>query len=126
MAKLQKFIMILSLIVFFPISSIEAKNNQYGAQYDDSIPLKPISFIFESADIDGKILSFEGAITAQCKNDGCWFKLKDNTSEVLVDLKPYNFRTPSEIVGRKVKLNGKVNTKDGKVKVDAISVIVLE
>lgn len=126
MTEIKRYLVMLSLIVFLFISCTEANNNQYGSQFDDTIPLKPIGFIFESADIDGKIFSFQGSITAQCKSDGCWFKLKDNTREVLVDLKPYNFRIPLENVGRKVKLNGRVNVKDGKVKVDAISVIVLE
>ena len=126
MTKIKKYIVIVSLIVFFPVGSIDASTQQYGSQYDDSITLKPISFIFESADIDGKIFSFQGAISAQCKGDGCWFILKDNTGEVLVDLKPYDFRTPLGIVGSKAKLNGRVNTKDGKVKVDAISIILLK
>ena len=126
MTNIKKYIVILSLLVFSPMSSLEANANKYGSQYDDTIPLKPISFIFESADIDGKIFSFQGAITAQCDGDGCWFKLKDKTGEVLVDLKPYDFRTPLGIVGRKVKLNGRVNTKGGKVKVDAISIILLK
>jgi uncharacterized protein YdeI (BOF family) len=118
--------MIFSLFLLLPISFTEANTNQYGSVYDDTIPLKPISYLFESAGINGRILSFQGIITAQCKSDACWFKLKDNTGEVLVDLKPYDFRVPLGIVGRKVKLNGRVNTKNGKVKVDAFSVIVLE
>lgn len=126
MTNIKKYLSIFCLIVLFPLGSIEANNHQYGAPYDDTLPLKPIGFIFESADIDGQMLAFQGEITAQCKSDGCWFKLKDNTSEVLVDLNPYNFRIPYEIVGRKVKLNGQVNTKNGKVKVDARSVIILE
>ena len=126
MTPLKKYIMLFSLFFLFPISFTEADTNQYGSVYDDTIPLKPISYIFVSEDINGKILSFQGIITAQCESDGCWFKLKDNTREVLIDLKPYDFRTPLGIVGRKIKLNGRVNTKDGKVKVDAISVIILE
>ena len=126
MDKMKKFIMILSLIILFPISSIDAKTNQYGSQYDDKIPLKPIGYIFESENIDGKILSFQGTITALCKNDGCWFKLKDNAHEILVDLKPFDFRTHKEIVGKKVKINGKVNTKNGKTKIDAISVVEID
>ena len=121
MNKMKRFIMVLSLFILFPISPIDAKSNQWGSQYDDTIPLKPISYIFESENIDGKILSFQGTITALCKNDGCWFKLKDNTHEILVDLKPFDFRTHNEIVGKKVKLNGKVNKKNGKTKIDAIS-----
>mgnify|MGYP002725669153 CR=1 FL=1 len=126
MDKMKRFIMIMSLIVLFPISSIDAKMNQHGSQYDDKIPLKPISYIFESENIDGKILSFQGTITALCKNDGCWFKLKDNTHEILVDLKPFDFRTHKKIVGKKVKINGKVNTKNGKTKIDAISVVEID
>ena len=118
--------MVFSLFLLFPVSFTEANTNQYGSKFDDTIPLKPISYIFESEGTNGKIYSFQGMITAQCEGDGCWFKLKDNTREVLVDLKPYDFRTPLEIVGRKVKLNGRVYTKDGNVKVDAISIIILE
>jgi len=76
--------------------------------------------------VDGKIFSFQGTITALCKNDGCWFKLKDNAHEILVDLKPFDFRTHKEIVGKKVKLNGKVNTQNGKTKIDAISVVEID
>ncbi len=126
MTKIKKCLILLSLFVLFSMNSIEAKSNQYGSQYDDTIPLQPISFIFESIDVNGKILSIQGEITAQCKNNGCWFKLKDGTGEVLVDLKPNDLKTPLGIVGKKVKLNGQVNTKDDKIKVDAISVIVSE
>jgi len=126
MTLIKKFILVFSLFLLFPISFTEANTNQYGSKFDDAIPLKTISYIFETADINGKVFSFQGRITAQCKSDGCWFKLKDDTSEVLVDLKPYDFRTPMGIVGRKVKLNGRVNTENGKVKVDAISIVILE
>lgn len=126
MTLIKKYILVFSLFLLFPINFSEASTNQYGAKFDDTIPLKQISYILESEDINGKIFSFQGIISAQCKGDGCWFKLKDNTREVLVDLKPYDFRTPMGIVGRKVKLNGQVITEDGKVKVDAISIIILE
>ena len=126
MTLIKKYIMVFSLFLLFPISFTEANTNQYGSKFDDTIQLKPISYIFESADINGEIFTFQGIITAQCKSDGCWFNLKDNTREVLVDLKPYDFRTPLGIVGTKVRLNGRVNTEDSNVKVDAISIIILE
>ncbi len=126
MTLLKNYILIFSSFLLFASNIAEANNNQYGAEYDEAIPLKSISYIFETADINGKIISLQGIVSAQCKSDGCWFKLKDNTGEVLVDLKPYDFRTPLGIEGKKVKLNGRVNMKDGKVKVDAISVIILE
>ena len=123
---IKKYILVLGLLIIFPISSVEANNNQYGSPYDDSIPLKPINLIFESSDMDGKVFSFQGVITSQCKADGCWFKLKDSTREIMVDLKPYDFRPSLDIVGKRVKLNGKVNSKEGNVKIDAFSVVVLE
>ena len=126
MTGIQKYIKILSLIIFFPIYALGANTNEFGSPYDNTIPLKPISFIYDATDIDGQILSFQGVVTAQCKNDGCWLKIMDNTSEVLVDFKPYDFRPPLKIVGKKVKLNGRVNTKNDKAKVDAISVILLD
>ncbi len=128
MNKFKKYILALGLFIIFPISFVEADNNQYGAPYDDSIPLKSINYIFDSADIDGKIFSFQGIITSQCKGDGCWFKLKDSSREIMVDLKPYdiNPRPPLNIVGKRVKLNGKVNSKGSNVQIEAISIVVLE
>ena len=126
MTLVKKYIMLFSLFLLFPINFTEANTNQYGAKFNDTVPLKSISYLLESEEINGKIFSFQGKIIAQCKGDGCWFMLKDNTSEVMVDLKPYDFRTPMGIVGRKIKLNGRVNTEKGKVKVDAISIIILE
>ncbi len=126
MIKTKKYLMILTLIMFLPVYFAEASSNQYGSQYDDTLLLKPIRFIFETAGIGGKVFSFRGRISAQCKSDGCWFKLKDDTNEVLVDLKPYDFRIPSDISGTTIKLNGKVNKQNGKVKLDAISVVVLQ
>lgn len=123
---LTKYIMIFSLLISLSVSSVEADANQYGSPYDDTIPVKPISFIFENAGANGKVFSFQGVVTAQCKNDGCWFKLKDNTREVQIDLKPYDFKTPLGIAGKKVKVNGRVTAQGGNVKVDAISVIILE
>ena len=125
MAKFKITIIFLCSFILFAISCSESKTNQYGSPYDDKIPLKTIDIISNTKDINGKIFSFEGEITAQCKDDGCWFKLKDNTGIVLVDLKPYNFRLPLEIVCKKVKLNGRVDTTaQNQAKVDAISVIV--
>lgn len=125
MTHVKRYIVLLSLLVFFPITALEASHHQYGGQFDDSIPSKPIRFIVESLNLDGQVFTLEGVVSAVCKSDGCWFNLKDDAGEVMVDLNPYNFRLPNDILGKKVKLNGRVNTKGGKLKVDAISVLVL-
>ena len=126
MTLIKKYILISGIIILFAAGYSDANSDRYGSKYDETIPIKPIRYILESADINGKIFSFQGIVSAQCEGDACWFKLKDNSGEVLVDLKPYDFRTPLGIVGKKVKLNGRVNTNDGKIKLDAISVVILE
>jgi uncharacterized protein YdeI (BOF family) len=119
-----RIIVALFLISFLLISPFYAFAEQYGAPFDEKYPLKPISYIFKNKDSDGKIYTFEGEITAQCKNDGCWFKLRDDTGEVLIDLKPYNFRLPTNMEGKKVKLNGKIDRSKKNVKVEALSVLM--
>ena len=126
MSLAKKCVMIFIIYLLFPIYLAGANTNQYGSVYDDSIPVKPIGYLFGNEDINGEKLSIQGTIISQCKGDGCWFILKDKTGEVLVDLKPYDIRTPLGIEGSKVKLNGRVSTENEKVRVDAISIVILE
>lgn len=126
MALRKQFTLILWLFFLLPISSYSANSNQYGAAYDDTLPLKPISYVLESAEATEEIFSLKGEVSAQCQGDACWFMVKDDTGDVLVDLKPYDFRTPLGIVGKKVKLNGRAHTQEGKIQVNAISVIIIE
>ncbi len=126
MTNIKRLTIILSLIVLFPTSSLGAGSNQYGAPYDDTTTLKPVSFIFESANVDGKVFAFQGVIANQCQGDGCWFNLKDDTGEVLVDLNPGNFKLPLGLSGKKVKVTGRVDTQNGKFRVNAISVVVFD
>ncbi len=114
MHKLKTHFSIIIFFFFIFFGSLEANTNQHGSSFDETIPLIQISSISESSDINGKIISLEGMISAQCKNDGCWFKLKDNTGEVLIDMKPYDFRIPMKMIGRKIKLNGLVNITNEK------------
>ncbi len=124
MSLTMKWIIIFSLVFLTPIGFAHANTNQYGSKYDDKLPLKPISYLYQTSNIDGEIFSFQGIITSQCQGDACWFKLKDDTGEVLVDLKPYDFRVPLGIVGKNVKLNGRANTLGAEIQIDAISIIV--
>lgn len=124
MAQITKLIMILSLVLLTPIGFVNANTNQYGSKYDEKLPLKSISYLFETAEINGKTFSFQGVITSQCQGDACWLKLKDSTGEVLVDLKPYDFRVPLGLVGKNVKMNGRANTLGEGIQIDAISIII--
>ena len=124
MTLARRCITVLWVVLLLPISFSVANAIQYGAKYDETLPLKTIGYVLETDNINGEILALKGLMSSQCQGDACWFVLKDNTGEVLVDLKPYDFRTPIGLVGKNVKLNGRVNTEGGKTQVDAISVIV--
>ena len=124
MFLVRKYIMMLCLILLLPISFAQANTDQYGSKFDDTMPLKPVSYVHKTDNVGGQILSLKGQISSQCQGDACWFVLKDDTGEVLIDLKPYDFRTPLGLVGKNVKLNGRVNTAGEKIQIDAISVIV--
>jgi uncharacterized protein YdeI (BOF family) len=126
MALRKQFTLILWLVFLFPISSYSKNSNQYGATYDYTLPVKPVSYVLELTNVTEKIFSLRGVVSAQCQGDACWFMIKDDTGEVLVDLKPYDFRTPLGIVGKKVKLNGQAYFQEGKIQVNAISVIIIE
>lgn len=120
---MHKFMATLTFLwIFIIFTNFSAMADQYGETYDEQLPSKKINTILNDPGAIGKKYSFQGTVSAQCKADGCWFKLRDDTGEILVDLKPYNFRLPPDIVGKKVKLNGIVNSSKNGLKVDAVSV----
>lgn len=52
-----------------------------------------------------KEVKLEGKIVTQCAASGCWFFLKDDTGQILVDLKPLNLGLPQR-TGKRAIVNG--------------------
>jgi uncharacterized protein YdeI (BOF family) len=124
MCKLQKQIVIVVSIMILIGLSINAYANVYGGQFDESISIDSVRSL--NSEKNGQTVTLEGVISAICKGDGCWLNLKDDTGEVMVDLKPYDFRIPKGSSGKKARIQGKVKASDQRVSVDAISIKILE
>lgn len=50
-------------------------------------------------------VKLQGKIVTQCAASGCWFFLKDDTGQILVDLKPLNLGLPQR-TGKTAVVNG--------------------
>lgn len=67
-----------------------------------------------------KEVNIQGTILAQCSS-GCWFFLKDDTGQILVDLAPNHFTIPMKS-GKKVIVRGTLSEGKGSVKIIGKSV----
>ena len=127
MKIIRNIILFVCLALLLFSASVTANTNQFGANFDTNLPVEAISQVIEQKEkLTGQALTLRGEIIAQCQGDACWFTIKDDTGEILIDLNRYDFRVPLGIVGKKVELNGKVNTETKDPRIDATSVVVIE
>lgn len=59
-------------------------------------------------DLVGKSLAVEGEIVQQCPSTGCWFRVKDETGELFIDLNPAGLRLKNKRVGEQARVTGRV------------------
>ena len=104
--------------------AVSASADVYGSPFDESIAISKVGSL--STEMSGQTITLEGSITSLCKGNGCWLNLKDDTGEVMVDLKPYDFRIPKDSLGRDAQVQGKVKVNNLGPSVDAISIKILE
>lgn len=67
----------------------------------------------------GQTVAVEAQVTQQCPARGCWFRVKDDSGEVMVDLSPNKLELAENRVGQKAKVTGKVVKKSGKFWLEA-------
>lgn len=75
-----------------------------------------------SEDLLGQTIVIQGEVTQQCPAAGCWFRLKDPTGEVFVDLNSTDIRVRQDRVGDRAQLTGKVLKRGGELQVEAKTV----
>lgn len=119
--KLSLLVVSMLILLGLPLNAFA---NVYGGPFDESVTTSNVSSL--SPDKNGQTVTLEGVISALCKGDGCWLNLKDDTGEVMVDLKPYNFRIPKDSSGKKARIQGQVKAGEQRLSVDAISIQILE
>ena len=67
----------------------------------------------------GEAVAVEATVARQCPARGCWFRMKDDAGEVMVDLAPRNLELAESRVGQTAKVTGTVVKKGGKFWLEA-------
>jgi len=86
---------------------------QYGQQIAGRTPTQIDGILKEPASFDGKTVTIEGAITAECMT-GCWFDVAGEGGKIHVDVKPSGFAIPQK-VGKDVVVEGQVSLRNGQL-----------
>ncbi|MBR9981364.1 MAG: DNA-binding protein [Desulfatitalea sp.] len=109
--KLRTTFLLLSAITLF-LSVYACGEKSYGSGLDPKAELKTVAEIFTQADLQGRKVTVEGRIHAQCPTNGCWFVLQDDTGQIYVDLSRNGFELPP-MQGRAIAATGVVSTFRG-------------
>jgi len=56
----------------------------------------------------GKTVAVEGEVVQQCPAAGCWFRVRDGSGELFVDLNPAGLRLKQKRVGQRVRVTGRL------------------
>ncbi|HID76879.1 MAG TPA: hypothetical protein EYP56_12895, partial [Planctomycetaceae bacterium] len=88
-----------------PVSSGQ-RTSTLGEPLDEPLPQQTVGS--HTDDLVGTTLAVEGEIVQQCPAAGCWFRVKDKTGELFVDLKPAGLRLTESRVGQRVQVTGRV------------------
>ncbi|VAX42230.1 hypothetical protein MNBD_PLANCTO02-2115 [hydrothermal vent metagenome] len=92
-------------------------NNPVSANDVSSEARKPISSLTEKS-ID-QTVAVQGEIVQQCPAVGCWLRLKDDTGELFVDLKPGDLALSEKRVGQQARITGRMVKEGGQLKLEA-------
>ncbi|MCJ8499731.1 DNA-binding protein [Desulfatitalea alkaliphila] len=109
--KLRATFLFLSAITL-SLSLYACGEKSYGSGLDPKAETKTVSEIFTQADLQGRKVTIEGRIHAQCPTNGCWFVLQDGTGQIYVDLSRNGFELPP-MQGRAIAATGVVSTFRG-------------
>ncbi|MBI1900455.1 MAG: hypothetical protein HYS13_04975 [Planctomycetia bacterium] len=77
-----------------------------GQLSDEDVPQAAAGSLTD--DLVGKTLTVDGEIVQQCPSVGCWFRLKDGTGELFVDLNPAGLRLKDKRVGQQARVTGRL------------------
>ncbi len=71
-------------------------------------------------------VTLEGTIVSTCPSRGCWFYMRDDTGQIVVDLAPSDMAIPRDkrSPGAKTRVSGILQEKNGQVILEATGVEV--
>lgn len=64
-------------------------------------------------------VAVRGGIVQQCPAVGCWIRIKDDTGELFVDLKPGSLELNEKRVGQQVRVSGRLVKHGGQLQLEA-------
>jgi hypothetical protein len=88
------------------------RQEQYGSQISLEEHTQIAQILEQPEEFEGKIVRIEGKIIKECPT-GCWFVLKQNKTELKVELMPSGFAIPQR-TGRYAIVEGKVVLEENK------------
>jgi len=97
---MQKLLTFLVILIIFSCGSSE----HYGIISKEA-PVVKVKDVFLDKTFLNKEVKVNGKIIIQCASNGCWFFLKDDTGQILVDLKPLNLGLPQR-TGKNAVVSG--------------------
>lgn len=109
------------LFILLAVSACSAE--QYGAGADKALPAIKIRDVILDPAYNGKTVTIEGKISAQCRSSGCWFFLNDGSGQILVDLSPKGFTLPPRM-GKTARVTGTAIHEQGHFRIVALGVDV--
>ncbi len=99
--------LVLSLVAWTAIAA-----EQYGAPLTLKTPLTLEAAVQSLGDRPSADVLVESTVAKVCAQRGCWIALKSATSQLHVTFKDEAFFVPSTLMGKTVRVQGRL-TKDG-------------
>ena len=96
-----------------PSPKAKKANNEtkFGGKIADTKTTSLAKVMSDFKNYEGKTVVFEATPEKVCETKGCWMVVKDGDKQVRTMFKDYGFFVPKSILGKKVKVQGKMKKK---------------
>lgn len=95
---------------FLSFSSFASASQVHGKFSEKPQPKKALSTLISEKSTD-KVVTTEGVVKQVCEKKGCWMTLEEGGQSVRVFFKGYSFFVGKDLVGKRVKAEGKLLRK---------------
>ena len=94
------------------VSLVQARSEQsFGGKFGKHPKVRLADLMANYGQYGGKLVIFEGHPRKVCKKTGCWMVVQEGGSQVRTLFKDYGFSVPPGILGKKVRLQGRMEKK---------------
>ncbi len=108
MRRVTLFVVALAVCVA-PLALSAAEAQLFGKKLAGLSPT-PLAEVLANPK-DGASVCLEGAVSAVCRNKGCWLELKQADKSIHVTFEGYSFFVPKDAAGKTARLEGRVKVE---------------